>query len=59
MLNPEVTPYLEMICLRCSSKNPWNRYIRAYNVLLALRFFPDDPHGLRGDSRRARRYKAT
>jgi serine/threonine protein kinase len=44
-LNAEVTPHLEACCLRCLRKNPWRRYHRAYDVLMRLRHFQDDPEG--------------
>ena len=42
-LNPEVTVPLERFCLRCLRKNPWRRYPRAYDVVVQLRAFLDDP----------------
>src|SRR5262249_30540575 len=42
-LNPQVTPHLEAFCLRCLRKNPWRRYARAYDVLVRLRYFRDNP----------------
>jgi serine/threonine protein kinase len=41
--NSKVTPYLELFCLRCLSKNPYRRYSRAYVVLKRLRYFQDNP----------------
>jgi serine/threonine protein kinase len=35
-LNPAVTPPLEKFCLNCLRKNPWRRFVRAYDVLLML-----------------------
>jgi serine/threonine protein kinase len=31
-LNSAVTPYLEATCVRCLSKSPWQRYLRAYDL---------------------------
>jgi serine/threonine protein kinase len=41
--NPDVTPGLDKVCLRCLRKNPWHRYPRAYDLLIRLRHFQDDP----------------
>jgi hypothetical protein len=41
----EVTPHLEMICLKCLRKNPWRRYAHAFDFLRQLRQCMDDPHG--------------
>ncbi len=46
-LNPEVTPQLQAICLRCLRKNPWKRYHRAYDVMTRMRYSQDDPAGER------------
>jgi serine/threonine protein kinase len=35
--NPEVTPELEWVCLRCLQKNPWKRYARAFDLATRLR----------------------
>jgi serine/threonine protein kinase len=43
-INPDVTPQLDVVCLRCLHKNPWRRYSRAYDVkrrLSHLRMNPD------------------
>jgi serine/threonine protein kinase len=42
-LNSKVTPQLEACCLRCLRKNPWHRYHRAYDLLMRLRYFQNDP----------------
>src|SRR5262249_29930262 len=34
--NPDVTPPLEAVCLRCLRKDPWQRYARAYDLLTRL-----------------------
>jgi serine/threonine protein kinase len=41
-INPEVTPLLDAFCLRCLRKNPWHRYVRAYDLLTQLRHFRED-----------------
>ena len=42
--NPEVTPGVEQVCMRCLRKDPWRRYPRAYDLLLRLRQLHDDPN---------------
>jgi serine/threonine protein kinase len=37
--NPEVSSGLERMCLRCLRKDPWRRYVRAYDVEARLRYF--------------------
>jgi serine/threonine protein kinase len=44
-LNNKVTPQLEACCLRCLRKNPWRRYHRAYDLLMRLRYFKENPEG--------------
>jgi serine/threonine protein kinase len=44
-LNPAVTPHLEAFCLRCLHKNPWRRYVRAYDLITRLPHFLDEPEG--------------
>jgi serine/threonine protein kinase len=44
-LNPDVTPYLEAICLRCLRKNPWSRFHRVYDLALRLRYLQENPEG--------------
>lgn len=41
-INPAVPPALDQFCLRCLRKNPWRRFVRAYDVLARLRYFRDD-----------------
>ena len=55
--NAEVTPHLEAFCLRCLRKNPWRRYVRAYDVLTKLRHFLENTEGrgVPGQSRPKRR----
>jgi serine/threonine protein kinase len=43
--NPEVTPQLDAVCLRCLRKNPWRRYYRVYDLLIRLRYLREDPTG--------------
>jgi serine/threonine protein kinase len=44
-LNPQVTPELQAFCLRCLRKNPWRRYVRAYDLATHLRHFLSHPEG--------------
>jgi serine/threonine protein kinase len=44
-LNPEVTPPLDSCCLRCLRKDPWRRYVRAYDLLMRMRHFLDSMEG--------------
>jgi serine/threonine protein kinase len=37
ILNSEVKPRLDALCLRCLRKNPWQRYRRAYDLSSRLR----------------------
>src|SRR5262249_60825291 len=41
--NLEVPPHLEGFCLRCLRKNPWRRYPRAYDLVVHLRYFRENP----------------
>jgi serine/threonine protein kinase len=50
-LNPQVTPPLEEVCLRCLRKNPWRRYARAYDLMTRLRSFQGNPEGRDGPAR--------
>jgi serine/threonine protein kinase len=43
--NPEVTPPLEACCLRCLRKDPWRRYVRAYDLLMRVRHLLDSMEG--------------
>jgi serine/threonine protein kinase len=43
--NPEATPQLDAVCLRCLRKNPWRRYYRVYDLLTRLRYLRDNPGG--------------
>jgi serine/threonine protein kinase len=45
--NSEVTPPLESCCLRCLRKNPWRRYVRAYDLLMRMRHLLDGMEGQR------------
>jgi serine/threonine protein kinase len=36
-LNSKVPPPVEGCCLRCLRKNPWRRYVRAYDLLMRVR----------------------
>jgi serine/threonine protein kinase len=51
-LNPEVSPALEAVCLRCLRKDPWRRFTRAYDLLTRLRQMIDDPEGRNRPGRR-------
>src|SRR6266404_228287 len=44
-LNPEVTPPVERLCLVCLQKNPWRRFVRAYDVAIGLRHCLDSLKG--------------
>lgn len=44
-LNPEVSPHVEAVCLRCLRKNPWRRYYRAYDLLRRLRQLQEENRG--------------
>jgi serine/threonine protein kinase len=35
-LNPQVPPPVEACCLRCLRKDPWQRYMRAYDLFMRL-----------------------
>jgi serine/threonine protein kinase len=55
-LNPEVPPQLERLCLRCLRKNRWQRYSRAYDLLVYLRYCKEGEERQEGVSpRRPRR----
>lgn len=41
--NANVTPALDALCLRCLRKNPWRRFIRAFDLLARVRQLRDDP----------------
>ena len=43
--NSEVMPALDTVCLRCLRKNPWRRFVRAYDLLIVLRELMDDAEG--------------
>ena len=49
-LNPVVTLPLDAICLRCLRKDPWRRYVRAYDLFTRLRRLADEPDGWSGPS---------
>ena len=51
-LNPEVTPAVDGVCLRCLRKDPWRRYARAYDLLARLRYLLDDAEGRGPPARR-------
>jgi serine/threonine protein kinase len=53
-LNPGVTPNLDAICLHCLRKNPWRRYVRAFELTKRLRSFLEDPDGRSGRGGRLR-----
>jgi serine/threonine protein kinase len=53
--NSEVTPHLESLCLRCLRKNPWRRFVRAFDVATRLRQFLDNPEGSLVPGQRQRR----
>jgi serine/threonine protein kinase len=40
-LNPAVPPQLERVCLVCLRKNPWRRFVRAYDLVTGLRHIMD------------------
>ncbi|OWK47523.1 Serine/threonine protein kinase PrkC, regulator of stationary phase [Fimbriiglobus ruber] len=42
-VNPDVTPALEAVCMRCLRKDPWRRFTRAYDLLIRLRRLLEDP----------------
>ena len=54
-LNAEVTPHLDWVCMRCMRKNPWRRFVRAFDVATRLRQFLDDPEGRLVPGQRQRR----
>ena len=41
--NPEVTPQVESLCLRCLRKNPWARFYRTYDLMTRLRSLQENP----------------
>jgi len=41
--NANVRPALDTLCLRCLRKNPWRRFIRAFDLLARVRQLRDDP----------------
>jgi serine/threonine protein kinase len=47
-LNSKVTPPLDRFCLACLRKNPWRRFVRAYDVATGLRQLLDTVN-VRGD----------
>jgi eukaryotic-like serine/threonine-protein kinase len=55
--NPEVTPPIDALVLRCLAKNPWRRFHRVYDVITRLRRLREELQGkgASGDSRRSRR----
>ena len=44
-LNPDVTPRVESVCLRCLKTNPWRRYHRVYDLQIRLQYLSDNPGG--------------
>jgi serine/threonine protein kinase len=50
--NPEVMPALDAVCLRCLRKNPWKRYVRAYDLITRLRRFQEEMDGRGGQGQR-------
>jgi serine/threonine protein kinase len=54
-LNPDVTPYLEAVCLRCLRKDPWSRFRRVYDLFWCLQAIQDKLDG--GDRMADRRPK--
>jgi serine/threonine protein kinase len=53
----DISPALDVFCLRCLRKDPWRRYFRAYDVLTRLQLFQQYPDGeypseYRGHSRK-------
>jgi serine/threonine protein kinase len=42
-LNSRVTPPVEAICRHCLQKNPWRRYVRAYDLSTHLRHLRNNP----------------
>src|SRR5262249_26826832 len=54
-LNPQASPELDAVCLRCLDKNPWQRYPRAYDLVSRLRQFQDNLHGRPVPGERRRR----
>ncbi len=46
--NSHVTPELEACCLRCLRRDPWRRYVRAYDLLMRLRRLGEDAEGRPG-----------
>jgi serine/threonine protein kinase len=43
--NAQVTPQLEELCLRCLHKDPWRRYVRAYDLITRLQYLQTNPEG--------------
>jgi serine/threonine protein kinase len=42
-INSQVTSELDACCLHCLKKDPWQRYNRAYNLMMRLRYFQENP----------------
>jgi eukaryotic-like serine/threonine-protein kinase len=53
LLNPDVSPQLDLLCGKCLHKNPWRRYTRAHDLASQLRRFLDESDAESGDKRRA------
>jgi serine/threonine protein kinase len=51
----QVTPQLEVLCLRCLRKDPWRRYSRAYDLITRLQYLQDNPGRQDGTSRQGPR----
>ena len=43
--NAEAPPALDAFCLRCLRKNPWSRFLRAYDIVTRLRSLAGDAEG--------------
>jgi serine/threonine protein kinase len=56
-LNPRVPPSVEAVCRHCLQKNPWRRYVRAYDLLTHLQRLRDnaEERALPGESGARRR----
>jgi eukaryotic-like serine/threonine-protein kinase len=51
-VNSHVTPELDAFCLRCLSKNPARRFMRAYTITSRMRDFENRPDGRGARKRR-------